>query len=49
MLNNVADGFLPDVRGISLADIGSTALDSALERILSRDDECGFGSFSSSI
>jgi hypothetical protein len=49
MVNNVADGLLLDVRGISLADIGSTALDSALDRLLSSNSGCGFSSFGSSI
>jgi hypothetical protein len=49
MVNDVADGFLLDVRGISLADIGSTALGSALDRLLSSNSGCNFNSFSSAI
>jgi hypothetical protein len=49
MVNDVADGFLLDVRGISLADIGSTALDSVLDRLLSSNSGCNFNSFGSTI
>jgi FXSXX-COOH protein len=54
MTNNVADGVLLDVRGISLADLdstdmGSTALDAALNRVISADSGCHFQSFNSSI
>lgn len=45
---------LLDVRGMSLADIlddsdTCTAMDIALERILSNDNGCNFNSFNSSI
>jgi len=55
MINNVTDGVLLDVRGISLSDLGSTApdsstgLDHALARILSSNSGCNFNSFNSSI
>jgi hypothetical protein len=49
MTNNVADGVLLDVRGISLADLGSTALDNALDRLLSSTSGCDLCSFNSSI
>jgi FXSXX-COOH protein len=49
---DVADGLLPDVRGMSLADLladDSPALDRALERILATDGGSNFNSFGSSI
>jgi hypothetical protein len=49
MTNNVSDGLLLDVRDFSLSDLGSTALDDALERILSSNSGCNFNSFNSSI
>jgi hypothetical protein len=48
----VSDGLLPDVRGVSLADLafgGESGLDRALERILASAGECNFNSFGSSI
>jgi hypothetical protein len=48
MIDNITDGVLLDVRGISLADLGSTALDDALKRISSSDSD-GHPSFNSSI
>jgi hypothetical protein len=49
MINNVTDGVLLDVRGLSLSDLGSTALDDALARILSSNSGCNFNSFNSRI
>jgi hypothetical protein len=49
MINNVGDGLLLDVRGISLADPEPTGLDLALERILASNAGCNFNSFGSSI
>ena len=56
MINNVTDGVLLDVRGISLSDLDSTALDgsttaldNALARILSSNSCCNFNSFNSRI
>jgi hypothetical protein len=52
-MNDLADGLLLDVRDSSFADqdLGDTgsALDLALERILSSNDTCNFNSFNSSI
>jgi hypothetical protein len=49
MMNNVTDGGLLDVRRVRLADMGSTALDDALDRLLSSNRGCNFNSFNSSI
>ena len=52
MTNDVADGLLLDVREISIDDvdlIGGSALDLALERILTASAACNFNSFNSSI
>jgi hypothetical protein len=49
---DVADGLLPDVRGMDIADLrfdGESGLDRALERILASAGECNFNSFGSSI
>jgi hypothetical protein len=49
MINNVADGALLDIREISLANLGSTALDGALSRLLSSSTGRDFSSFNSRI
>jgi hypothetical protein len=54
MSTNIADGGLLDVREIGVAELssaasGSTALDDALDRILSSNSGCNFNSFTSSI
>lgn len=51
MITNIADGDLLDIRGIGVAEFtsGWTALDGALERILSSGSGCNFNSFGSSI
>jgi len=49
MSNNIGDGLLLDIRGVSLAEPAPNGLDLALERILSSSSGCGFNSFNSSI
>jgi hypothetical protein len=54
MSDNVADGLLLDVHefnlaDLELADLASTGLDLALERLLSSSSGCNFNSFNSSI
>jgi hypothetical protein len=49
MISNYADGLLLDVRGLTLGDLDSNALDRALERVLSSNSGCNFNSFNSSI
>jgi len=52
-MNDVADGLLLDVRDINITDLESSyeesALDRALQRILTSNTECNFNSFGSSI
>jgi hypothetical protein len=52
-MNDVADGLLLDVREVSFTDLeftdGESALDRALQRILTSNAECNFNSFGSSI
>jgi hypothetical protein len=52
-MNDVADGLLLDVRESTLADLEFTdegsALDRALNRILTSNTGCNFNSFNSSI
>jgi len=52
-MNDVADGLLLDVREISITDLEfaaeDSALDRALQRILTSNTDCGFSSFNSSI
>jgi hypothetical protein len=52
-MNDVADGLLLDVREISIADLEfsdrDSALNRALERILSSNSGCNFNSFNASI
>jgi hypothetical protein len=54
MSDNIADGLLLDVRELDLAELQFTelepsALDLALERLLSSNTGCNFNSFTSSI
>jgi len=52
-MNDVADGLLLDVREISITDLKfsdrESALNRALERILSSNPDCNFNSFNASI
>jgi hypothetical protein len=51
-MNDVADGLLLDVRAITITDLEfatDSALERALERILSSNPDCNFNSFNSSI
>lgn len=52
-MNDVADGLLLDVREISISDLEFTdtesALNRALDRILTSNTVCNFNSFSSCI
>lgn len=53
MSQDVADGLLLDVRGISIADLrlddGESALSIALNRLLASNVDCNYNSFNSSI
>jgi hypothetical protein len=52
-MNDVADGLLLDVRKINITDLEfagtDSALSRALDRILSSNTECAYGSFNASI
>jgi hypothetical protein len=53
MPEDVADGLLLDVRGISFADLNFTdeesALFKALDRLLNSNSDCNYNSFNSGI